>query len=68
MKGCYNIQVLDLLVDPILAKGEKILALPTLVKKLPKPVTRMTGDLSNTKRLLLSLNLHQGQPESRRST
>jgi circadian clock protein KaiB len=68
LKGCYNIQVLDLLLNPVLAKRDQILAIPTLIKKQPKPVTRMIGDLSNTERLLTSLNLHQGQPESRRST
>src|SRR5512135_3462114 len=67
LKGRYTIQVLDLVLNPVLAKRDQILAIPTLIKKLPEPVTRMVGDLSNTERVLLNLNLHQGRPEGRRS-
>ena len=67
LKGRYTIQVLDLLLNPVLAKQDQIIAIPTLIKKLPEPVTRMVGDLSNTERVLLNLNLHQGRPEGRRS-
>lgn len=66
LKGCYTIQVVDLLVNPVLAKADQIVVTPTLIKKLPEPVTRMIGDLSNTERVLMSLNLHQSPPENRR--
>jgi circadian clock protein KaiB len=66
LKGHYNIHVVDLMGNPALAKADQIIAIPTLIKKLPKPVARMIGDLSNTERLLLSLNLHQSPRENRR--
>ena len=67
LRECYNIQVIDLLVNPVLAKADQILAIPTLIKKRPKPVIRLVGDLSNTERVLTSLNLHQGPPQNTRS-
>ena len=67
LRGRYNIQVIDLLVNPVLAKVDQILAIPTLIKKRPKPVTRLVGDLSNTERVLTSLNLHQGPPQNTRN-
>ena len=64
LKGHYNIHVVDLMINPALAKVDQIIAIPTLIKKLPKPVARMMGDLSNRERVLLSLNLHQGPREN----
>jgi len=53
----YEIEVIDVLEHPQLAESEKILATPTLVKKLPEPVRKIIGDLSNTERVLVGLDL-----------
>jgi circadian clock protein KaiB len=55
--GQYRIEVLDLLENPMLAAGDQILAIPTLVRRLPEPITRIIGDLSNTGRVLVALDL-----------
>lgn len=57
LKGEYFIEVVDLLKQPQLARGDQIVATPTLVKKLPTPVKRIIGDLSDTERVLVGLNL-----------
>ena len=57
LPGEYHIEVIDLLKNPQLAKGDQILALPTLVRKLPEPVRKIIGDLSNTERVLVGLDL-----------
>jgi circadian clock protein KaiB len=57
LKGRYRIEVIDLLEQPQLSKGDQILALPTLVRKLPQPVRKIIGDLSNTERVLVGLDL-----------
>jgi circadian clock protein KaiB len=57
LEGRYHIKVIDLLVTPQLARGDQILALPTLVRKLPQPVVRILGDLSNTERVLVGLDI-----------
>ena len=57
LKGKYTIEVIDLLQNPKLAKGDQILALPTLVRKLPQPVRKIIGDLSDTERVLVGLDL-----------
>jgi circadian clock protein KaiB len=57
MDGSYQIEVIDLLVNPTLAKDDQILALPTLVRKLPAPVKKIIGDLSNTERVLVGLDI-----------
>ena len=57
LAGRYELQVIDLLKDPQLARGDQILAIPTLVKKLPEPVRKIIGDLSNTERVLVGLDL-----------
>lgn len=57
LQGRYAIEVIDLLVTPQLAKGDQILALPTLVLQLPEPIKRIVGDLSNTERVLVGLDL-----------
>ena len=55
--GKYKIEVIDLLKCPQLAKGDQILAIPTLVRKLPEPIKKIIGDLSNTERVLIGLDL-----------
>ena len=57
MSGQYEIELVDLLERPQLAKGDQILAIPTLVRKLPEPVRKIIGDLSNTERVLVGLDL-----------
>jgi circadian clock protein KaiB len=57
LKGKYEIEVIDLLQNPTLARGDQILAIPTLVRKLPEPVRKIIGDLSNTERVLVGLAL-----------
>ena len=57
LAGKYSIEVIDLLENPQLAKGDQILAIPTLVRKLPVPVRKIIGDLSNTERVLVGLDL-----------
>lgn len=53
----YEIDVVDLLVSPQLAKGDEILAVPTLVRRLPPPITKIIGDLSDTDKVLVGLQL-----------
>jgi len=57
LKGNYRIEVIDLLKKPQLGRDDQILAIPTLVRKLPVPMRRIIGDLSNTERLLVGLDL-----------
>ncbi len=57
LKGRYRITVVDLLEKPQLAKGDQILAVPTVVRKLPRPVRTIIGDLSDTAHLLVGLDL-----------
>ena len=57
MNGDYYIEIIDLIQQPQLAKGDQILAIPTLVRKLPEPVRKIIGDLSNTERVLVGLDL-----------
>jgi circadian clock protein KaiB len=57
LAGRYSIEVVDLLENPTLAQGDQILAVPTLVRKLPMPVRRIIGDLSNIDRVLVGLDL-----------
>lgn len=57
LAGRYRIEVIDLLEHPQLSKRDQILALPTLVRKLPKPMRKIIGDLSNTERVLVGLDL-----------
>lgn len=57
LQGLYTIQVIDLLQRPALASGDQIIAVPTLVRRLPTPVKKIIGDLSNTERVLVGLDL-----------
>ena len=59
LAGRYEIEVIDLLKNPQLAQGDQILALPTLVRKIPVPVRKIIGDLSNTERVLVGLDLRE---------
>jgi circadian clock protein KaiB len=61
LKGRYRIEVIDLLVNPKLSREHQILAIPTLVRKLPVPVRKIIGDLSNTERVLIGLDLKTGE-------
>ena len=58
LAGCYTIEVIDLLENPTLARGDQILAIPTLVRKLPEPLRKIIGDLSNTERVLVGLDMY----------
>jgi circadian clock protein KaiB len=57
LAGRYKIEIVDLLENPQLAKGDQILAVPTLVRQLPPPIKKIIGDLSNTERVLVGLDL-----------
>lgn len=57
LEGRYQIQVIDLLKNAQLASGDQILAIPTLVRRLPAPIRKIIGDLSNTERVLIGLDL-----------
>jgi len=57
LKGQYRIEVIDLLVQPQLAEGDQILAIPTLVRKVPEPIRKIIGDLSNEEKVLVGLDI-----------
>ena len=57
LPGKYQIEIVDLIKTPQLAQGDQIIAIPTLVRKLPEPVRKIIGDLSNTERVLVGLQL-----------
>jgi circadian clock protein KaiB len=57
LKGRYDLQVIDIYQQPALAKGEQIIAAPTLIKKLPLPLRRFIGDMSNKEKILMGLDL-----------
>ena len=61
LKGQYRIEVIDLLVNPKLAKGDQIVAVPSLVRQLPPPVKKIIGDLANEERVLVGLDLRSAQ-------
>ena len=60
LKGRYELEVIDIYQKPELAKGEQIIATPTLIKSLPLPLRRVIGDLSKTERILVGLDLIKG--------
>jgi circadian clock protein KaiB len=62
LAGRYSIEVVDLVKSPQLARGDQILAIPTLVRKLPGPIRKIIGDLSNTERVLVGLDLRARTP------
>ncbi|MBI5686061.1 MAG: thiol-disulfide isomerase [Verrucomicrobia bacterium] len=57
LQGRYDLEVVDIYKQPTLAEGEQIIAAPTLIRKLPLPLRRFIGDMSNTDRILLGLDL-----------
>ncbi|RRJ92580.1 circadian clock KaiB family protein [Flavobacterium macacae] len=57
LAGKYSIEIIDLLINPQLAEGDQILAVPTLVRKFPEPIRKIIGDLSNEERVLVGLNI-----------
>ena len=59
LEGCYRIEVIDLLKNPQLAKDHQIIAVPTLIRKLPTPVKKIIGNLSNTEKVLVGLDLRK---------
>jgi circadian clock protein KaiB len=63
LAGRYQIEVIDLLVNPALARGDQILALPAVVRQLPPPVKKIIGDFSNAERLLVGLDLRPFKPK-----
>jgi circadian clock protein KaiB len=62
LPGRYAIEVIDLLQYPQLAAGDQIVAIPTLVRKLPEPLRKIVGDLRNTERTLVGLQIRPGRP------
>jgi circadian clock protein KaiB len=61
LEGKYTIEVIDLLVTPQLAEGDQIVAIPTLVRKIPKPIRKIIGDLSNEEKVLVGLDIRKLQ-------
>ncbi len=57
LRGRYDLQVIDVYQQPVLAAGEQIIAAPTLIKKLPLPLRRFIGDMSDTERILVGMDL-----------
>ena len=62
LAGRYEIEVVDLIEQPLLARGDEIIAIPTLVRRLPEPITKVIGDLSNTERVLVGLQIKILEP------
>jgi len=69
LKGRYELMIVDVFQQPVLAKDEQIIAVPTLIKKLPAPLRRIVGDLSNEHRVLVGLDLKpKANGQARKST
>jgi circadian clock protein KaiB len=64
LEGRYSIEVIDLLKNPQLAEGDQIFAIPTLVRKVPEPLRKIIGDLSNKEKVLVGLNIRVLKPEN----
>ncbi len=62
LAGRYRVEVIDLLLNPALARGDEIVAVPTLVRTLPEPIRKIIGDLSDTDRVLVGLQLRPQGP------
>lgn len=60
LAGRYRVEVIDLMQNPALARGDEIIAVPTLVRKLPEPIRKIIGDLSDTERVLVGLQVRPG--------
>jgi len=61
LEGRYDLQVIDVYQHPVLAEGEQIIAAPTLIKQLPLPLRRFIGDMSNTERILVGMDLRTAE-------
>ena len=61
LKGKYRIEIIDLIENPKLSRGDQILAIPTLVRKLPSPIRKIIGDLSDTEKVLVGLDIKPRQ-------
>ena len=59
LHGRYTIEIIDLLINPQLAEGDQIFAIPTLVRKVPEPMRKIIGDLSNEEKVLVGLNIRK---------
>ena len=57
LRGRYELEIIDIFQQPVLAKGEQIIAAPTLIKKLPSPIRKFIGDMSDTEKILIGLDL-----------
>src|SRR5512147_11847 len=68
LKGRYDLEIVDIYQQPTLAEGEQIIAAPTLVKKLPLPLRRFIGDMSNTERILLGMDLRTDEEKPQMDT
>jgi circadian clock protein KaiB len=68
LAGRYDLEIIDVLEHPELAEQDKILATPTLIKQLPPPLRRVIGDLSDSEKVLLGLELRQLPPSDKRSS
>ena len=66
MKANYRIELIDLMKNPAMARDHQILAIPTLVRSLPVPISKIIGDLSNIEQVLLGLEIRGSQPKKRR--
>jgi circadian clock protein KaiB len=64
LAGKYSIEVIDLLKNPQLAEGDQIFAIPTLVRKVPAPIRKIIGDLSNEEKVLVGLNIRPMSPKT----
>jgi circadian clock protein KaiB len=62
LEGIYVIEIIDLLINPQLAEGDQIFAIPTLVRKVPEPLRKIIGDLSNEEKVLVGLNIRPVAP------
>ena len=67
LKGRYQLEVVDIYQQPTLAKGEQIIAAPTLIKRLPLPLRKFIGNLANTERILLGLDLRPASPVKKKT-
>jgi len=63
LKGRYELEIIDIHEHPVLARGDQIVAAPTLIKRLPEPLRRLIGDLSDSERVLLGLDLRPVEEE-----
>jgi circadian clock protein KaiB len=64
LKGRYDLEVIDIYREPMLAKGEQIFAVPTLIKKLPLPLRRLIGDMTDSKKILIGLGLRTKEEDN----